>query len=210
MSLVIASSLSQLAVGWCDAGGLHGRLHPLLSVGAIGREISGFGHVLLAQERQMRLQIVIARRQPFLPAGECTDRFLAGIQEIGDKTLVLNLCVAATGLDRLVIGGREFRILERQIGVTKKYLSGADRPIAGADFVDLKQDRNTAKQRSPRLRHLRQRAVSLPPGNARLRHLSHSAATMCAGSRMPASSISALREYSSMRSSISTQMREHS
>src|SRR3977135_2167834 len=60
MSLVIAlSSLSQLAVGWCDAGGLHGRCHPLLGVGAVGREISRLRLVLLAQERQMRLQVVI-------------------------------------------------------------------------------------------------------------------------------------------------------
>src|SRR6201986_4932136 len=61
MSLVIAlSSLSELAVGWCDAGGLHGRLHPLLGAGAVGREIGRLGDVLFAQERQMRLQIVVA------------------------------------------------------------------------------------------------------------------------------------------------------
>jgi hypothetical protein len=34
-------------------------------------------------------------------------------------------------------------------------------------------------------------------------HCPYSAATMCAGSRIPASSTSALREYSSIRSSIS-------
>src|SRR6266513_3831551 len=61
MSLVIAvSSLSQLAVGCCDAGGLHGGLHPLLGVRAVGREIGRLRGILLAQERQMRLQIVVA------------------------------------------------------------------------------------------------------------------------------------------------------
>ncbi len=51
----------------------------------------------------MRLQIVIAGSQPFAPVGECGGRFLAGIEEIGDKTLILNLLVAAAGLDRIVI-----------------------------------------------------------------------------------------------------------
>src|ERR1700674_2991325 len=82
MSLVIAvSSLSQLAVRWCDAGGLHGRLHPLLGVGAVGCEISRLGLVLLAQERHTRLQIVIAGSHPLPPVVECGGRFLAGIEK---------------------------------------------------------------------------------------------------------------------------------
>src|ERR1700716_1713229 len=103
MSLVIASSLSHLAVGWCDAGGLHGRLHPLLGVDAVGFEISGLGLVLLAQERQMRLQIVIAGSHPLPPVGECRGRFLASIKEIGNKTLILNLLVAAACFDRIIV-----------------------------------------------------------------------------------------------------------
>src|SRR5882757_2345637 len=67
MSLVMLSSLSQLAVGRRDAG---------------GRKISRLGGVLRAQERQMRLQIVVAGRQPFAPVGEGRHRFLAGIEEI--------------------------------------------------------------------------------------------------------------------------------
>src|SRR4030088_854506 len=203
MSLVIASSLSQLAVGWSDAGGLHGRLHPLLGVGGVGLEISGLGLGLLAQERQMRLQIVVAGSQPLPLVGECRGRFLASIEEIGDKALILNLLVAATSLDRIVVRLREFRILERQIGVAEKSLPCAGGAIVRADFVDLEQDRHKAEQRHGRLRHLRQRPVFLPPENARLRHRYHSAAIICAGSRTPTSSTSALREYRSMRSSIS-------
>src|SRR6267378_7579867 len=69
MSLVICC-LSQLAVRWCHAGGLHGRLHPLLRVGIVGCKISGLGLALLAQERQMRLQVVVAGSHPLLPVGE--------------------------------------------------------------------------------------------------------------------------------------------
>src|SRR5882757_2348242 len=104
MSLVIAlSGLSELAVGWCNAGGLHGRFHPFLGVGAVGCEISGLGLVLLAQERQMRLQIVVAGSHPFPPVGECGGRFLAAVEEIGDKILVLDLLVAVARLDLIVI-----------------------------------------------------------------------------------------------------------
>src|SRR6202163_1926535 len=104
MSLVIAlSSVSQLAVGWSDAGGLHGRLHPLLGVGAIGPEISGFGLVLFAQERQMRLQVIVAGSLPLALAGKGGDRFLAGVEQIRDETLVLNLLLAVAGLDLIVI-----------------------------------------------------------------------------------------------------------
>src|SRR4029077_18267520 len=144
-----------------------------------------------------------ARGLPFALVGERRNGFLAGIEEVGDKAFVLHLLVAAAGLDRIVVGLGEFRILERQIGVAEKHLPGAGRAIAGADFIDLEQDRDKAEQRHGRLRHLRQRPVFLPPEDARLRHRSHSAATICAGSRMPASSTSALREYSSMRASIS-------
>src|SRR5665213_3628656 len=112
MSLVIAvSSLSQLAVGWSDAGGLHGSLHPLLGVGAVGREIGRLQPALLAQERQMRFQVIIAGGLPFGLAGERGHGFLAGIQEIRDETLILNLLVAAAGPDRFVIRRGEFRIL---------------------------------------------------------------------------------------------------
>src|SRR6267142_6777323 len=66
MSLVIAlSSLSELAVGWCNAGGLQRRLDPLLGLDAIGGEIGWLRRVLLAQERQMRLQVVVAGGLPF-------------------------------------------------------------------------------------------------------------------------------------------------
>src|SRR5712675_1398624 len=168
MSLVIAfSSLSELAVGWRDAGGLHGSPHPLLGVGAVSREVGRLGLVLLAQERQMRLQVVIAGSHPLLPVGECGGRFLAGIEEIGHKTLILDLLVAAADLDRVVVRRREFWIFERQIGIAQKRLPRAGRPIVGADFVDLKQDGNKAEQRHGRLRHLRQRPVFLPPEAAR-------------------------------------------
>src|SRR4030088_1088697 len=197
MSLVIISSLSHLAVGWCDAGGLHGRLHPLLGIGGVGREIGRLGLVLLAQERQMRLQVIIAGSHPLAPSGKCADRFLAGVEEVCDKALHLNLLVAAAGLDAIVAGLRELRILECQIGVAEKRLPSAGRTIVRADFIDLEQDRHKTEQRHSRLRHLRQRAVSLPPEDARLRHQPYSAATICAGSRMPTSSTSALREYAS-------------
>src|SRR5882724_13689352 len=204
MSLVIAvSSLSERAIGRCNAGVLHGSLHPFLGDGTVGRKIGGLGLFLLAEKRQMRLEVVIARRQPFAPVSERGGSFLTGIEEVGNKILVLDPRVVAAGLDRIVIGSREFWILESQIDVAQKRLPRADGAIAGADLVDLEQDRHEAEQRHARLRHLRQRPVSLPPENARLRHRPHSAATICAGSRMPASSISALREYSSMRSSIS-------
>src|SRR5260370_29535026 len=130
MSLVIAfSGLSELAVEWCDAGGLHGSLHPLLGVGAVSREIRRLGLVLLAQKRQMRLQVVIAGSQPFAPVGERGGGFLAGIEEIGDKTLILDLLVAAARLDRVVVRRREFRISERQIRIAPKRLPCAGRPI---------------------------------------------------------------------------------
>src|SRR5260370_42373087 len=130
MSLVIAfSGLSELAVEWCDAGGLHGSLHPLLGVCAVRREIGRLGLVLLAQERQMRLQVVIAGSQPFAPVGECGGRFLAGIEEIGDKTLLLNLLIAAADPDSVVVRPREFRISERPISIAQKRLPRAGRPI---------------------------------------------------------------------------------
>src|SRR5229473_966246 len=151
----------------------------------------------------MRLQIVVAGSHPLPPVGECGGRFLAAVEEIGDKILILNPIVAVARLDRIVVWLGEFRIPERQIGVTRKRLPRAGRTVVRADFVDLKQNSNEAKQLHGGLRHLRQRSVFLPPGNTRLRHHHHSAATICAGSRMPTSSTSALREYSSMRSSIS-------
>src|SRR5882762_626784 len=70
MSLVIAlSGLSELAVGWCHAGGL------------------------LAEERQMRLQIVIARGLPFALVGEGSNRLLAGVEKIRDEALILHALV---------------------------------------------------------------------------------------------------------------------
>src|ERR1700753_228345 len=203
MSLVIASSLSQLAVGWCDAGSLHGRLHPLLGVGAVGRKIGRLNCVFLAQERQVRLQVVGEGCRPLSPAGKGGGGFLAGIEEIGDEALILDPLVAIAGLDRVIVRRREFRICEREVRIAQKCLPRTCRPIVGTDFVDLKQNRNKAEQRNGRLRHLRQRPVFVPPQQARLRHQDHSAATICAGSRMPASSMSALRVYSSIRSSIS-------
>ena len=52
----------------------------------------------------MRLQIVVAGSLPLALPGKRVDRFLAGIQQIGDKTLVLNLLVATGRLDPFVIG----------------------------------------------------------------------------------------------------------
>src|SRR5881227_4467702 len=70
ISLVIAvSGLSQLAVWRCNAGGLQRRCDPFLGLGAIGGEIGRLRRVLLAQERQMRLQVVIAGGLPFALVG---------------------------------------------------------------------------------------------------------------------------------------------
>src|ERR1700743_318665 len=113
MRLVIASSLSQLAVGGCDSGGFHRRLDPLSGLGTLGLKVSGLGLVLLAEERQMRPQIIIAGGPPFGPAGKCRHRFLTGIQEVRNKSLVLHLFLAAAGFDRSVIRHREFWIPER-------------------------------------------------------------------------------------------------
>src|SRR5882757_10981381 len=109
MSLVIAlSGLSELAVGRCNTGCFHRRPHPLLGLGAVGGEIGRLRLVLLAQERQMRLQIIVAGSLPLALVSESGERFLAGIEEVRDKTLILNLLVAAAGLDRIVVGSREF------------------------------------------------------------------------------------------------------
>src|SRR5882757_788271 len=203
MSLVIAiSGLSQLAVWRCKAGGLQGRLHPLLGLGAVGGEIGRLRRVLLAQERQMRLQVVVAGGLPFALVGEGGDRLLAGVEEVRDEALILRAFVTVGRLDGIVVGIGEFRILERQIGVAQKRRPRAGGAVVVPDLVDLEQDRNKAEQRHGRLRHLRQRPVSLPP-EARLRHYHHSAATILTGSSMPASSMSALCEYWSIRSSIS-------
>src|SRR6185312_16284539 len=132
MSLVIAvSSLSQLAVWRCNAGGLQRGLHPLLGLGAIGREIGRLRRVLLAQERQMRLQIVVAGGLPFALVGEGRDRLLAGIEEIRHEAFVLHPLVAVAGLDRLVVGLRESRVLERQIGIAQKRLPRARGAVVG-------------------------------------------------------------------------------
>src|SRR5688572_23173020 len=148
MSLVIAvSGLSQLAVWRCNAGGLQRRRDPLLGLGAIGGEIGRLRRVLLAQERQMRLQVVVAGSQPLALSGERADRFLAGVEEVRDEALILDLLVAAAGLDRVVVGLREFRVLERQIRIAQKRLPRAGCPVVGADLVDLEQDRNKAEQR---------------------------------------------------------------
>src|SRR4051812_12902890 len=116
MSLVIAlSSLSELAVGWCNACGFQRRLDPLLGLGAIGGEIGRLRRVLLAQERQMQLQIVVAGGLPFALVGEGGNRLLAGIEEVRDEAFILHALVAAGGLDLLVVRLRIFRILESQI-----------------------------------------------------------------------------------------------
>src|SRR6201746_1399235 len=95
MSFVIFSSLSQLAVRGDCAGGFHGCLDPLLGVGAVGRKICRLGLVLLAQERQMRFQVVIARRLPLALVGEGSEGFFTGIKEIRHKTFVLRLLIPA-------------------------------------------------------------------------------------------------------------------
>src|SRR5580698_2291655 len=185
MSLVIAvSSLSQLAVRRRDAGGFQGCLHPILGDGRICCEIAGLGLVFLAKKRQMRLQVVVAGGKPLAAVGKGGPRFLAGIEKIRDKALVLSAEIAATRLDRIVIGRGKFRIFERQIGVAQISLPRAGCATAGAKLVDLEQDRYKAEQRHASLRHLRQRPVFLPEWCG-LRHQSYSAATICAGSRMP-------------------------
>src|SRR5689334_24467435 len=147
MSLVIAvSGLSQLAVWRCKAGGLQRRLDPLLGLGAVGGEIGRLRRVLLAQERQMRLQIVIAGGLPFALVGEGGDGFLAGIEEIRHEAFVLHPLLAAAGLDRFVVSLRELWILEREVGVAEIRLPCAGVAVVGADFVDLEQDRNKAEQ----------------------------------------------------------------
>src|SRR6266851_4930437 len=191
ISLVIAvSGFSQLAIGRCDAGGFHRGLHPLLGVGAVGRKIGRLRQALLAKKRQMRLQVIVAGGLPLALVSECGNRLLAGIEKVRNKTLILNPLVAVARLDLVVVRLREFRVFERQIGIAQKRLPRAGGTVVGTDLVDLEQDRNKAEQRHGRLRHLRQRPVFLPP-DARLRHQHHSAATMCAGSRIPASSTSA-------------------
>src|ERR1700709_1274377 len=200
MSLVIAiSGLSQLAVWRCNAGGLQGRLDPLLGLGAVGGDVVRPRRVLLAQERQMRFQIVIAGGLPFALVGEGIDRLLAGVEKIRDEALILRALVEGAGLDGLVVGIRKLRVLERQVGIAQERRARAGGAVVGANLVDLEQDRNKAEQRHGRLRHLRQRPVFLPP-KARLRHHHYSAATMLTGSRTPMSSISALCEYWSIRS----------
>src|SRR4029453_8025197 len=116
---------SELAVWRCNAGGLKRRLDPLLGLGAIGGEIGRLRRVLLAQERQMRLKVVVAGSQPLALSGRRADPFPAGVEEVGDEALVLNLLVAAGGLDLLVVRLSEFRILERQVGVAQKRLPRA-------------------------------------------------------------------------------------
>src|SRR4051794_14981773 len=173
MSLVIAlSGLSQLAVWRCNAGGLQGRPDPLLGLGAIGRKIRRLRLVLLAQERQMRLQVVVARGLPLALVSEGGNGLLAGIEEIRDKALVLNFFLAAAGLDRIVVGRRELWILERQVGIAQEHRLRAGRAVVRTNLVDLEQDRDKAEQRHGRLRHLRQRPVFLPP-EACLRHRFH-------------------------------------
>src|SRR5712671_6773387 len=114
MSFVILSRLSQLAVRGNYAGGFHGCLDPLLGVGAVGRKIGRLGLVLLAEEREVRLQVVIAGRLPLALVGKRPEGFLAGIEEIRHKTFVLRLLLAAALLDDVIIRRRELRILERQ------------------------------------------------------------------------------------------------
>src|ERR1700716_4021528 len=147
MSLVIVvSGLSESAVGWCHAGGLHRGPHPLLGFGAVGRKIGRLSGVLLAEERQMRLQIVVAGGLPFALVGEGGKRLLAGVQEIRDEALILHALVAAFGLDGVVVGLREFRILEREISIAQERSPRAGGAVVGTDFVDLEQDRNKAEQ----------------------------------------------------------------
>src|SRR5258708_11176600 len=112
MSLVIAfSGLSELAAGWCDGEQAHGRLHPLLGLDAVGRKICGLC-LLFAQERQMRLQIVGAGGQPLTPVVERGSCFLAGIEKIDRKSVVLNLHIPPAALDRIASRLREFWIFD--------------------------------------------------------------------------------------------------
>src|SRR4030081_2515621 len=79
MSLVIASSLSHLAVGCGNAQPSHFRIDPSLCRGAVGRQVNRLRDLLLAQKRQMILQVIIASRLPFALVVEGTKRFLASI-----------------------------------------------------------------------------------------------------------------------------------
>src|ERR1700761_3228412 len=114
MSLVIAvSSLSELAIRRRNAGGFQGCPHPVLGDVAVSREIVGLGVALLAKKRQMRFQVVVTRGQPLAMVGEGVERLLAGIEKIRNEALILRQDIAIADFDCLVIGRREFRILER-------------------------------------------------------------------------------------------------
>src|SRR3954471_7058804 len=104
MSLVIGSGLSQLAIGRTYGRILHRGLHPLLGVGAIGGEIGRLRRILLAEERQMRLQIVVAGCLPFALVGEGGNGLLAGVKKIRDEALILDPLVTAHRLDGVVVG----------------------------------------------------------------------------------------------------------
>src|SRR5689334_13277979 len=113
MSLVIVSRLSKLAIGRRHRRILQRGLDPLLALGAVGSEIGWLRRVLLAQERQMRLQVVVAGSLPFTLVGESSDGLLAGVEEIRDEAFILHPLIAARCLDGLVVRLREFRVLER-------------------------------------------------------------------------------------------------
>src|SRR6185295_18509969 len=98
------------------------------------------------------------------------DRFFAGIEKIGNEALILHPLVALTHLDIVIVGRREFRVLECKIGISQERLPRTRVAIAAADFVDLKQDRHETEQGYGCLRHLRQRPEFLPPEDAWLRH----------------------------------------
>src|SRR4051812_13848575 len=117
----------------------------------------------------MRLQIVIAGGLPFALVGEGGNGLLAGVEKVRDEALILRALVEGARLDGVVVGQRKLRVLEGEIGIAQKRRARAGVARVGADLVDLEQDRNKAQQRYARLRHLRQRSVSLPP-EARLRH----------------------------------------
>src|SRR5262249_19326197 len=66
--------------------------------------------------RQMRLEVVVAGSLPFAAIGKGRHRLLAGVDKIRDERFVLHALVPVRRLDRIEIGLRKLRVLERKVG----------------------------------------------------------------------------------------------